>query len=48
MSDHRDAGPRSFRHLDLREKQEYLRVLCDVVREMSGSWRGPGPSATPW
>jgi hypothetical protein len=34
MTDHRDAGPRSFRHLDLREKQEYLRVLCDVVRDI--------------
>ena len=34
MRDHRDAGPRSFGHLDLGEKQEYLRVLCDVVRDI--------------
>jgi len=34
MSDYRDAGPGSFHHLDLREKQEYLRVLCDVLRDV--------------
>jgi hypothetical protein len=31
MIDQRTASHSSFGHLDLREKREYLSVLCDVV-----------------
>jgi hypothetical protein len=27
-------GSNSYRHLDLREKREYLSVLCDVVWDL--------------
>jgi hypothetical protein len=31
MSTQQIVSPKSFRHLDLREKRAYLSVLCDVV-----------------
>jgi hypothetical protein len=31
MSDLQTDSSSSFRHLDLQEKRDYLRVLCDVV-----------------
>ena len=31
MSTQQIVSPSSYRHLDLREKREYLSVLCDVV-----------------
>jgi hypothetical protein len=31
MRNQQTAAHRSFGHLDLREKREYLGVLCDVV-----------------
>jgi hypothetical protein len=31
MMDQQTGSHRSFGHLDVREKREYLNVLCDVV-----------------